>query len=451
MSAKFHDLGGRLGLPEIIEIEPTDTCNLRCRACHVSFMEHERTTLLDLALLSKLSGVRGRYAIVGSVFEPIVHPQILNILDFLSQQDHRVELLTNGTRLDEAMVNGMASLNLYYLSFSFDGIRPETYEYIRRRASYQKVVEGILRVRQRFEGRPTFFNLNYTMMRRNIDEVLAATEYWDTHGFDAMNFIFVVIRELERSVIDESLYPVRQEAFDKLDEVARHVIEEGRRITVRCPYFRVSPLRQRYPNNFEDVVVRSGHPGARVVPIPRNKIQLADFPGMSFQCRSPFSLARILANGDVQLCYKVVVGNLGESSFEDIWFGEYAHRVRMERMADDRTCRSCDYYRFALKYNEMDLDARGTHFAGNTLAHADATDFEHGVVLTQIAPPPPRLVESIRLYNIVFYDHKYFGVPQAAGPIDVDSDAISTVDGLIVDGSLGRLRSSIKEKTGGGV
>src|ERR1035441_5935909 len=86
MSAKFHDLGGRLGLPEIIEIEPTDTCNLRCRACHVSFMEHERTTLLDLALLSKLSGVRGRYAIVGSVFEPIVHPQILNILDFLSQQ-----------------------------------------------------------------------------------------------------------------------------------------------------------------------------------------------------------------------------------------------------------------------------------------------------------------------------------------------------------------------------
>jgi hypothetical protein len=51
----------------------------------------------------------------------------------------------------------------------------------------------------------------------------------------------------------------------------------------------------------------------------------------------------------------------------------------------------------------------------------------------------------------VFYDHKYFGVPQAAGPIDVDSDAISTVDGLIVDGSLGRLRSSIKEKTDGGI
>lgn len=447
----YHDFGGALGLPEILEIEPTDTCNLRCRACHVSFMQHERTTFLDVALLSKLSALRGRYAIIGSVFEPIVHPRLLNILEFLSHQDCRIELLTNGTRLEESMVNGLASSNMYHIGFSFDGIQRETYEYIRRRANYESVLDGILRVRQRFEGRPTFFNLNYTMMRRNLEEFLAATEFWDTHGFDAMNFIFVVIRELEASVIHESLYPVRPEAFRRLDEVARHVIEEHRRITVRCPYFRVSPLRQRYPRNFEDVVVHSDHPGARVVPILRNEMQLGAFPGMPFPCRSPFVLARILANGDVQLCYKFVVGNLAQTSFEDIWFGEAAHRVRTGLLAADDTCRACDYYKFALKYNELDLDDRKTHFAAHTIAYAEVTDFEKGIVLTQIAPAPPRLVETVEQYNIVFYDRRYFGIPHAAGAVHVDSDAISKVDGLLVDGSLGRVRSAIKARqTGSG-
>ena len=448
MSLDSHDFNGALGLPQVLEIEPTDTCNLRCRACHVSFMQHEKTNLLDLSLLSKLECLRGQYAIVGSVFEPIVHPGILDILEFLSNQECRIEMITNGTRLDEAMVNGLAQSNLYYINFSFDGIRPQTYEYIRRRASHADVLDGILRVRQRYEGRPTFFNLNYTMMRSNLDELSEATEFWDGHGFDAMNFIFVVIREPDSSIIKESLYPVRQEAYEKLDQVALRVIEEKRRITLRCPYYRTSPLRQRYPGHFEDVVVWSSHPQARMVPIPRNTIQLGPFPDMPFPCRSPFVLARILANGDVQLCYKFIVGNLAHASFEDIWFGEEAHRVRTELMREEATCRSCDYYRFALKYNTIDLEDRKTHFAWNMLDYADATDFEQGAVLTQLKPTPPRLVESIEPFNIVFYDRRYFGVPWAAGPIEVDSDAIHSVDGVIVDASLGRVRAAIKERIG---
>ena len=402
--------------------------------------------MLDVSLLARLQCLRGRYAIIGSVFEPIIHPRILHILEFLSNQDCRIEMLTNGTRLDETMVNGLDSSNLYYLSFSFDGIKQDTYEYIRRRASHASVLDGILRVRQRFAGRSTFFNLNYTMMRSNLDEIGASVKFWDEHGFDAINLIFVVIRAPEPMVIKESLYPVRQAAFDILDRVARDVIESRRRVTVRCPYYRTTPLRQQYPENFDGVVVRSGHPSARVVPIPRNDIQLRQFTGMPFPCRSPFSLARILANGDVQLCYKFIVGNLAQQSFEDIWFGEAAHRVRTGLMASDATCQACDYFRFALKYDTMDLDDCKTHFDGTLVAYASSTDFEQGAIVANIAPAPPRLVESMAEFNIVAYDHRYFGVPWTAGPIDVDSDAIYRVEGLIVDDSLGKVRAVIRER-----
>src|ERR1051325_459361 len=116
-------------------------------------------------------------------------------------------------------------------------------------------------------------------------------------------------------------------------------------------------------------------------------------------------------------------------------------------MASDNTCRSCDYYKFALKYNEMDLDDRKTHFAANTLAYADAIDFEHGTVLTKIALAPPRLVESIAAYNIVFYDRYYYGIPWAAGPLHVDSVDVRSIDGVIVEDSLGRARAAIKRRT----
>jgi len=115
-------------------------------------------------------------------------------------------------------------------------------------------------------------------------------------------------------------------------------------------------------------------------------------------------------------------------------------------MGSDATCRSCDYYRFALKYNEMDLDNRETHFSERTIAYADATDFQQGEVLTKILPAPPRLVESFDHDNIVLYDHRYFGIPKAAGPVHVDSEAILRVEGLIVDASLGRVRTAIKQR-----
>ena len=111
--------------------------------------------------------------------------------------------------LNDAGIRALAAANMSYISLSFDGIKRETYEHIRRRARYDEVLGRIVAARNAFAGRSTFFNLNYTMMRRNLDEIAEATDFWDGHGFDAMNFIFMVVRELEPDLILESLFPVR--------------------------------------------------------------------------------------------------------------------------------------------------------------------------------------------------------------------------------------------------
>src|SRR5437868_4940984 len=88
-------------LPELIEIEPTLSCNLRCRMCHVSYMPNEPRAVFDADLIARLACLKGKYFTLGSAFEPMVHPRFNDIIRQLNQIEARIELITNGTLLEE--------------------------------------------------------------------------------------------------------------------------------------------------------------------------------------------------------------------------------------------------------------------------------------------------------------------------------------------------------------
>jgi len=83
---------------------------------------------------------------------------------------------------------------------------------------------------------------------------------------------------------------------------------------------------------------------------------------MRIDCRSPFTFARILFNGDVQLCYRYMIGNLKEKNFEDIWYGKKAQRIRQKILSDITICDHCDYYRFCLNSSKIDINDKINYF-----------------------------------------------------------------------------------------
>lgn len=62
------------GLPDYYELEPTRGCNLKCRMCHVSFME-DSVAYLDINAIKDFSFLRGKAVSIGAVFEPCIHPR----------------------------------------------------------------------------------------------------------------------------------------------------------------------------------------------------------------------------------------------------------------------------------------------------------------------------------------------------------------------------------------
>lgn len=417
----YDDWNGQLGLPNLIEIEPTETCNLRCKMCHVSYMPQISRPALDHTLVKKLSGLRGAHVILGSAFEPTMNRGFAHIVRTLTDIGCRIELISNGVLMKDEVKAALVDSDLFLMTFSFDGIRKESYENIRRNAHHEEVLNNIVEFREAFKGRNTYFSINSTVLRSNMHETGEAVRFWDSHDFDSIGFIYMVLRDLNEDLVRESTYPVRDEYCRIMDEVGEEVIQAKRRIVMSSAHFVESPLREKYPKNFHGSQIISDHPGARRTTNYRHVYQLGEFPGMSFPCKSPFAFARIMPNADVQLCYRFTVGNLNDESFEDIWFGERANEVRRKVMQDSKTCETCDYYRFCLKAAYVGVNNPANYLMQSLVPYVDEIDFELGVLKNGKWKQPPQLVDSVGKYNIVQYDGEYFVIPQVLGEVDIES------------------------------
>jgi radical SAM protein with 4Fe4S-binding SPASM domain len=437
---RFHDMGGRLALPEMIEIEPTESCNLRCRMCHVSYMPVERRAFFDVTHLQRLGALRGRFVSVASGFEPMIHPDFEAFMGGLTELEARIQIITNGTRCSAEAIATLVASSLEIVSFSFDGIRAATYEHIRRGANFERTLAAIVATREAFRRRETRFCVNTTVMRCNLEESEEAVGFWDERGFDVLRFLLMVVRYPVPELVRESLYPVREQAREVFERVARRVIDERLRILVARPYHQGSLSALEHPGLCTGKWVRSGNPDARVTPSFREVFQLGDHEAMPhWRCRAPFNSATILANGDVQLCFKYSVGNLRDGDFEDIWYGEAADRARQIVMRDVGDCRACDCWRFGMASDELDEVRVESYFAHELASAAHSIDWETGEFAEPPAKRPPRLVAAEGRYNVVFWDERYLAIPQAVGALELDKVDLSRVPGLIASDSFARV------------
>jgi radical SAM protein with 4Fe4S-binding SPASM domain len=444
MTGSF-DMNGILTLPKMIEIDPVETCNLRCRMCHVSFMPPEKHAVFDITLLPKLKVLEGAFVSVASGFEPMMYPNFDRLMRGLTDLGMHMQIITNGTLLDRAKIETLLDSNMGIINFSFDGIRKQTFEHIRRGACYEETLDNILSTREAFQGRETAFLINSTTMRCNLDESIDILDFWDRHDFEVVRFLPMVVRYPDPGLICESLYPIRDKMKKVFDEAAVHVIENNLRVVMLLPYLWTSEIRRRFPKNCCGLYVQSDNADSRKFLSLREQFQLGEHPLMRFyDCRSAFTAATILANGDVQLCYKFSVGNLHESAFEDIWFGEEAHRVRQQIVSAPTDCAACDCFRFGIGFHTLDVERIENYFSGDLGPYLKYVDFETGVIHAQVAPKPPRLVSSEGQYNIVFYGNRYFGVPQSIGPLEVDKTDLSNIPSVLVENTYTRLVARIR-------
>src|SRR5690242_1540750 len=536
----------QFGPPEFLEIEPIHTCNLRCVMCHVSYQPVSKVRI-DPGFVDKVEGMEGKWAVIGSEYEPMAHPQIVQIIRGLSDRGMKIDLTSNGTLFTERVTDALATCNFRRVTISFDGVTKNTFEAIRHRANYETALRRILNFKKRvLEHNPScHFSVNYTVIRDNIDEMADAATFWELHGFDHLGFIAMVVRADTEYLHEQSIERHLDRFQAQIDEASRRVVAGRYRLSITNS-LGIQPLfANEIAGNVFLGLVMSDDPGAKPCYSPRPFFQNYAFPGVPVACASPYKALKLQYDGSLQVCSKFTIGHIEqEGSLLDIWRGFMAQKIRAAIGRNPKICYTCDYYRFCIRAGSIDptvsenfesagspephmiahimghpmvewageyyllhegvdrFDPRfdeiepvvmfrsagfadmlvslsrelaksapteigqpcgrhrfwqiGTWFMaapregydGETLRVASLDELRFGRDLHEVLDTlgyVPKLVDSFNSYNIVHYEQRYIGVPQAAGPVNVDTADLSSIPAILIAGTLDDVKRQIGE------
>jgi radical SAM protein with 4Fe4S-binding SPASM domain len=133
-------------LPTRLWIESTDMCNLKCIMCLNKSVPAEKKGFMDLELYKKIVDEVSGYAhdiCLSHRGEPLMHPDIFEMIEYAKKKKLYVRLHTNATLLTEEKNRKLLESGLDLISFSFDGYDKETYEKIRVNANFDETLNNI--------------------------------------------------------------------------------------------------------------------------------------------------------------------------------------------------------------------------------------------------------------------------------------------------------------------
>ncbi|EFK06542.1 radical SAM domain protein [delta proteobacterium NaphS2] len=277
----------------------TEGCNLACRHCWIQpkFQGSGHSSpAMDLGLFRLIidqAKPLGLSVVKLTGGEPLIHPRINEMLDYIKREDLRLTVETNGVALTQELAEKMKSCKNPFVSVSIDGVRPETHEWVRGVAGcLDQAVQGIRHLVQA-GFRPQVI---MTIMRRNRDEMEEVVKLAESLGAGSVKFN--VVQPTARGELmqqgGETL------SIEELVEIGQWVETE---LSSR------SGIRLHY-----------GHPAA-FRPLSR---MFSDDGGGCTVC-GIFGILGVLANGNYALCGigetvpDLIFGHAEIDRLEDVW------------------------------------------------------------------------------------------------------------------------------------
>ena len=194
-----------------IYIEPTNQCNLECSMClHRTWDEPQGqmswqvfTRVLESA--NSLSETPSIF--FGGLGEPLSHPQLIKMISQAKSLPAEVELITNGTLLDENYARQLVNTGLDRIWISIDGASPESYADIRLGAALPEVLHNIKTLKRLRSGghfpKPEI-GIVFVAMKRNISDLPAVIKLGRKLG--AKHFLVTNVLPYAVETQEEMLY-----------------------------------------------------------------------------------------------------------------------------------------------------------------------------------------------------------------------------------------------------
>lgn len=279
--------------PRRLTLELTNACNLRCAMCPSRLRPELAKGLMEPSLFRRIVDQAAEHRPVALVpffrGEPLMHPQVLELLDHAKRRGlGPVQLVTNGLLLDEGLARGLLDLGLDFISFSLDSVRPEEYAQIRQGGDFSMAMANVARFMD-YRGRggyATEVQVSATRTGLNQESISQFIAYW-------------------------------QRRADRTRIYYEHS-GDGHTGSLDCPEVPRDMERRPCHKLFEDMVVY--------------------FDGGVALCNHDWYRAPVL-------------GDLNAASVAQVWLGPAYQELRRQHLhpqeLQDGTCRHCDHWKIS--------------------------------------------------------------------------------------------------------
>lgn len=180
-------------VPDRLYIESTNYCNLKCVMCPTGLGVMKRPKgYMDMELYRDIvdeMGPLSTSAVLHSWGEPMMHPELFEMIRYGKRAGLGIETSTNITLLNEERAREALDSGLDVLYLALDGATKETYERVRVNAKWDKVLRNVDRLLDmKTKGQsPLRVVLQIIAMNETRDEVEEFVRRWDRPEVDQVN------------------------------------------------------------------------------------------------------------------------------------------------------------------------------------------------------------------------------------------------------------------------
>jgi len=246
---------------------------------------------------------------IGGTGELLLHPDFIKIIQFMTERKIPFNLATNGEYLTEEKEKILRESTLKYINFSLNSVNSETKKFLSGgRGDFDLVMKHFKSVNTK--PRNYKVHISTVINRYNFKELPDFVQFGIDNGVD-----LIILKDL-------SLLFKYPKGLCLLNDEEEYFYFEKTKEIAKKTNISITGLNRN--KNLESIKM----------PIK--------------QCPMPWSHTVIRYNGLVSSCcyWPLILGNINEESFYDIWNGEKANELREAvSSGDNKFCKNCGEFK----------------------------------------------------------------------------------------------------------
>jgi len=300
-------------VPLIMSWNVTRECNMKCSHCYINAtdkkLDNELTTKEGKALMDQIYQV-SRPLLVLSGGEPLLRPDIFELIEYGSAKGLKMGLGSNGSLIDDAVARKLKAAGIATVSISLDSNIPAQHDEFRGvTGAWERAVNACKALRKN----NVLVQVNTTLTHENynqIDDIMSLAE-----GIGVENFHLFFLVPTGRGTKLTDISPQKYE--DMITNTFAKVTKHKLNVRPSCaPQF----------------------------------MRIAKGMGLDMRqwirgCIAGLYYCRIYPNGDVTPCpyLPIKLGNVREKSFKEIWLNSQIFKALRDPNSLKGKCGTCEY------------------------------------------------------------------------------------------------------------